>query len=78
LLKPSEYRHMGGGVWPNRHITLTVAKKAKFTVYFVLFTVYVRGRGWLKTSCGGRGFAKNVRISSYRGRRSKIAQKNII
>jgi len=27
LLKPSEYRHMGGEGWPNRHITFIVAKK---------------------------------------------------
>jgi len=31
------------GVWPNRLITFIVAKKAKFTVYLALFTVYVGG-----------------------------------
>jgi len=45
-----------------------VAKKqAYFTVYFALFTVYVGGGSWLKTSYGGReGLAENVRIPSYR------------
>jgi len=28
LLKPSGYRHMGGGVWLNRHITFIETKKA--------------------------------------------------
>jgi len=28
FLKPSEYRHIGVGVWPNRYITIIVAKKA--------------------------------------------------
>jgi len=36
------------------------------------------GRGWLKTSYGGRRLAENVRIPSYRRRRSKIAQKTVI
>jgi len=57
LLKPSEYRHMGGGVWPNRRITFIEAKKAEFTVYFALFTVYVEEWDWLKTSYRGRGLA---------------------
>jgi len=28
LLKPSEYRHMGEGVWSNRYLTFIVAEKA--------------------------------------------------
>jgi len=49
LLKPSEYnRHIGS--WSNHHITFIVAKKAKFTVYFALFAIYVGGGSWLKTS----------------------------
>jgi len=28
LFKASECRHMGEGVWPNRHITFIVAEKA--------------------------------------------------
>jgi len=28
LLKPSECRHIGEGVWPNRNITFIAAKKA--------------------------------------------------
>jgi len=44
-----------------------VAKKAKFTVYFALFTVYVGGGvGW-KRHMVRRRMAENVRISSYRG-----------
>jgi len=45
LLRSSEYFHIGGrGVRPNRHITFIVAKKAQFTVYFALITVYVGER----------------------------------
>jgi len=32
----------------------------------------------LKTSYGGEGLAENVRIPSYRGRGSKIAQKFVV
>jgi len=32
--------------------------KAYFTVYFALFTVYVEGRGWLKTPYGGKELAE--------------------
>jgi len=28
LLKPSECRHMGRGIWPNRHLTFIVAEEA--------------------------------------------------
>jgi len=45
-----------------------VAKKASFTVYFSLFTVYVGGGGWLKTSYREEGMAENVKIPSYGGR----------
>jgi len=51
LLKLSEYRHMGGdGVWPNRHITFTVAKKS---LTYTLFCC-------ISGICGGRGFVENV------------------
>jgi len=35
LLKPSECRHMGERVWPNRHVTFIVAIKLnlQFIVY---------------------------------------------
>jgi len=40
LLKPSESVIWMEGGWSNRHITIIVAEKAKFTVYFT-FTVHV-------------------------------------
>jgi len=76
-------RHMGEGVWPNRHITFIVAKKlygvcVLFTDYVALFTAYVGGRGLVENVIWERVFAKNVRISSYRGEGSKIAQKTVM
>jgi len=54
LLKPSECRRMWGeGGWLNYYITFIVAKKALFTIYRALFTVYVGG--WLKTSYERKG-----------------------
>jgi len=38
----------------------------------------MRKEGWFKTSYEGRRLAENVRIPSYGGRGSKIAQKTII
>jgi len=55
LLKPSEYRHMGGGGWPNRYITFIMAKKAQFTVYFALFTVLCEGMRLVESVIWGRG-----------------------
>jgi len=66
LLKPSEYHHMrGGGIWSNRHITFIVAKKA-YHMWGLVENVM------------GRRLAENVRIPSYRGKGSKIAQKTVI
>jgi len=78
LLKPSEYRHIGGGGWLNRHITFIVAKKAQFTVYFAVFTVYVGVRGWLKMSYVGEGWLKTSEYRHIGGEGSKIAQKIVI
>jgi len=62
----------GRMVWPNRHITLIVAKKS-LTYYLFCSTCSICGEGgWLKTSY--RGLAENVSILSYGGE-SKIAQK---
>jgi len=47
LLKPS---YGGEGVWPNRHITLAVAKK--LNLHFILLHLRYMW-GWLKTSYGG-------------------------
>jgi len=56
VLKPSQYvPSYGGKGFGQIVITFIVAKKAYFTVYFALFTVYVGGWGWLKTSYGGEG-----------------------
>jgi len=49
---------MGKRVWSNRHITFIVAEKVYFTVPLALFTVYVAGRAWPKTSYGGGGWLK--------------------
>jgi len=78
LLKLSEYRHVReDGVWPNRHVTFIVDKKS--LIYGLFYFIYgIGGGGWLKTSYGGRGLAKNVRMPSYGGRRSKISQKTVI
>jgi len=47
LLKPSEYRHIGGrGSWPNCHITVIVAEKALITVPLALFAVF-KGGEWV-------------------------------
>jgi len=45
----------GRRIGPNRHIAFIEAEKAYFTIPLVLFTVYVGGGGWLKTSYGGLG-----------------------
>jgi len=42
----------GRGICPNRHITFIAVEKAELTVPLALFTVYVGGEGWLKTSYG--------------------------
>jgi len=79
LLKPSRKPSYGEEeVWPNCHTTFIVAKISfTGTVYFALFTVYVRGGvGW-KRHMGGEGVGWKVRIPSY-GRGSKIAQKTFI
>jgi len=44
LLKPSEYRHMGEGVWPNRHITFIVAKKLNL-LFILIYFRYRWGNG---------------------------------
>jgi len=69
---------MGGGGWPNRHITFIVGEKA--FIYSLFCSAYgvCGGRGWLKMSYGERGLVENVRIPSYRAEGSKIAQKTVI
>jgi len=56
--KPSEYRHMGRRVWPNRHIAFIEAKKLNLQ-FILLYLRYMWGEGlvekviwegWLKTS----------------------------
>jgi len=45
LLKPPECRHMGKGIWPNRHITFTVDKKNLNLQFILHYLRYMWGRG---------------------------------
>jgi len=52
--RQSEYRHMGEGGWPNRHITFLVVKKINLQ-FILLYLRYMWGKGLVENVIWGKG-----------------------